>query len=125
MHVNIVPSFTDFALQIAIREAKRQNKDYQQFAISTLGSVAAASKATSKIDWHKEVLPIVEPVIEDMVTSYSEKMDVDGRDAYLEDKRRENTLVGCIEAVEKSFIPTADMAASGKLIERHISRKTC
>jgi hypothetical protein len=47
-------------------------------------------------------------VIEEMVSSYLEKMDVDGRDAYLEDKRREKTLVGCIESLEKSFVPASE-----------------
>jgi proteasome component ECM29 len=102
-------------LQIAIREAKRQNKDYQQFAIPTLGTVAASFSTVTKTDWHKEVVPIVEPVIEDMVSSYLEKMDVDGRDAYLEDKRREKTLVGCIESLEKSFVPAVDAASSGEI----------
>ena len=49
-----------------------------------------------------------------MVSSYQEKMDVDGQDAYLEDKRREKTLVGCIEALEKSFVPSSSITASGK-----------
>jgi proteasome component ECM29 len=103
-------------LQIAIREAKRQNKDYQQFAIPTLGAVAAAFDAIEKIDWHKEVVPIVEPVIEEIVSSYLEKMDVDSRDAYLEDKRREKTLVGCIESLQKSLVLDADTTSSGAFL---------
>jgi hypothetical protein len=41
-----------------------------------------------------------------MVSSYLDKMDVDGRDAYLEDKRREKTLCGCIKALEQSLQAT-------------------
>ena len=100
--------------QISLREAKRQNKDYQQFAIPTLASVAGALSAAPKVDWHTEVLAIVEPVIDDMVSSYSEKMDVDGRDAYLEDKRREKTLVGCVEALERSFVPGSAKSSPGQ-----------
>jgi proteasome component ECM29 len=102
-------------LKIAIREAKRQNKDYQQFAIPTLGKVAAAFITAERVDWHKEVYTIVEPVIDDMVSSYTDKMDVDGRDAYLEDKRRERTLCGCIEALEQSFDPSAEATSSSRL----------
>ncbi|KIW03221.1 uncharacterized protein PV09_05445 [Verruconis gallopava] len=94
---------TSDIIKIALREAKRQNKTYQQFAIPALGTVAAALPRTGQVDWHKEVVAIVQPVIEDMVSSYSDKMDVDGRDAYLEDKKREATLCGCIESLEKSF----------------------
>ena len=77
-----------------------------------MGTVAAAFSTVEKTDWHKEVLPIVEPAIDDMVSTYLEKMDVDGKDAYAEDKRRENTLVGCIEALEKSFTAPASMSSS-------------
>lgn len=40
-------------------------------------------------------------------------MDLDGKDAYAEDKRREDTLVGCVEALEKSFHPAADVGDTG------------
>ena len=74
--------------------------------------MAKAFGDVDKTDWHNEVVPIVEPVIEDMVSSYLEKMDVDGKDAYAEDKRRENTLVGCIEALEKSLTLSSGYTAS-------------
>jgi proteasome component ECM29 len=103
-------------IQITIREAKRQNKDYQRYAIPTLGKVAAAFSTAEKVDWYKEVHGIVEPVIDDQVSSYMDKMDVDGRDAYLEEKRREKALCGCIESLEQSFLPGSESTSSRKFV---------
>ncbi len=103
-------------MQIAIREAKRQNKDYQRYAIPALGKVATAFNTAEKVDWYKEVHGIVEPVIDDQISSYIDKMDVDGRDAYLEDKRREKTLCVCIESLEQSLLPGSESTSSRKSV---------
>lgn len=67
------------------------------------------------MDWNNEVAAIVEPVVETLVSTYMDKMDVDGRDAYLEDRRREQSLSGCVEALEQSFNPAAaTVSSSGK-----------
>lgn len=60
-------------LQIATREAKRQNAAYRPHGIRALGNVA---KARSDIDMSASVLEIVGPLLQDETDS--DAMDVDG-----------------------------------------------
>jgi len=60
-------------VQIAIREAKRQNDGYRQHSVKCLGQIC---RARDDIDISGSVLEVVEPLLEE--SSQAEPMDVDG-----------------------------------------------
>ena len=64
-------------MQVAIREAKRQNLGYRGHALKCLGRVAAAR---TDIDMSDVVCDIASPMLEEMVQSDNDidKMEVDG-----------------------------------------------
>lgn len=64
-------------LQIAIREAKRQNAGYRQHSIKALGQVALALK---DFDGFQAVIDIVEPVLS-RSTDDDNAMEVDDADS--------------------------------------------
>ena len=59
--------------QIAIREAKRQNKGYRQHSVKALGQIALALTDT---DMHKAITEIVSPLLSSETDG--EAMEVDG-----------------------------------------------
>jgi proteasome component ECM29 len=69
------------AMQIAVREAKRQNVAYRPHAIKALAEVAAARR---DVDMSAIVLEIVAPLIDEQLQD--DPMDVDG------DKAKTSTL---------------------------------
>jgi proteasome component ECM29 len=60
------------AMQIAVREAKRQNAAYRPHAVKALAQIAEARR---DIDMHATVMGVVKPLIDD--DSESDPMDVD------------------------------------------------
>lgn len=61
------------ALQIAVREAKRQNVAYKPHAVKALAQVAAARR---DIDMSETVLGVIAPLIDE--ETQGDPMDVDG-----------------------------------------------
>lgn len=64
------------AMQIAVREAKRQNAAYRPHAVKALAQVAEARR---DIDMHATVMDVIKPLIDD--DSESDPMDVDKDDS--------------------------------------------
>ena len=60
-------------IQIAIREAKRQNNAYRQHSVRCLGQIC---RARDDVDISGPVLEVVEPLLEE--SEPGEPMDVDG-----------------------------------------------
>lgn len=60
-------------MQIAVREAKRQNVVYRPHAVKALAQVGEARR---DIDMHETVMGVVKPLIEE--DSENDPMDVDG-----------------------------------------------
>lgn len=60
------------AMQIAVREAKRQNAAYRPHAVKALAQVGEARR---DIDMHETVMGVVKPLIDD--DSENDPMDVD------------------------------------------------
>ncbi|TLD39235.1 Tryptophan-tRNA ligase [Venturia nashicola] len=92
-------------VKIALREAKRQNKQYQQHAIPTLGKIAAAFKTIETTDWNKEVFDIVSPLVTDLTSEDDDAMDVDAGNGKKDGKLRDQILVGAVEALQLSLDP--------------------
>lgn len=63
-------------MQIAVREAKRQNVGYRQYSVKCLGQIC---RARVDVDISGTVFEIVEPLLK--VSGDGEPMDVDGEDA--------------------------------------------
>lgn len=66
-------------LQIAIREAKRQNVAYRQHAIKALGQIGAAR---TDVDMSDAVFEVVEPLLQASIEGNDDeqRMDVDGEE---------------------------------------------
>jgi len=62
-------------VQIALREARRRNEAYRQYAIPSLGKIAELMQAVEMFD---AVFEITRPVIEELTSNDGEAMDVDG-----------------------------------------------
>ncbi|KAK3071415.1 hypothetical protein LTS18_014863 [Coniosporium uncinatum] len=83
--------------KIIVREAKRQNAGYRQYAIRDLGKVSAAR---TDIDMSQTVLEIVESVVEELaVAKDDDAMEIDGGDAAKDEKVRDKTLAGAAESL--------------------------
>lgn len=110
-------------LQIILREAKRQNKLYQQSSIPALGRIAAALKKNESIDWYTETLSIVSKLVEDLTTKDDDAMEVDAGSGKNDDRTRDMILTGAIEALQSSFNPTSK-SADGELGTSHLMNLT-
>jgi proteasome component ECM29 len=66
------------ALQIAVREAKRQNDAYRPHAVKALAQVAAARR---DIDMHETVMAVVTPLLDEDVEGDPMDVDKDGSKA--------------------------------------------
>lgn len=91
--------------QISLREAKRQNKQYQQHAIPALGKIAEAFKIIETTDWNKEVGDIVSPLVNDLTSEDEDAMDVDAGNGKKDGKLRDQILAGAVQALQLSFDP--------------------
>lgn len=69
--------------RVIVREAKRQNTTYRQYALGALGQVAAAR---TDMDMSETVMDIVEPVVEELTATSVDAMEVDGESKVRDDK---------------------------------------
>jgi hypothetical protein len=92
--------------QIILREAKRQNKAYQQASIPALGQIAKALERTDSVDWYEKTLSIVSALVEDLTTKDEDAMEIDAGKDKNDDRTRNKLLVGAIEALQRSFNPS-------------------
>jgi proteasome component ECM29 len=65
-------------MQIAVREAKRQNATYRPHAVKALAQVADARR---DIDMHETVMGVVKPLLDEDVDSDPMDVDKDGSKA--------------------------------------------
>lgn len=103
-----------------IREAKRQNKAYRQFAVRALGQVAAARDDT---DMSLTVLEIAENVISELTDNIDEdnKMDVDGEDKTKNAKSKELTLAGTVKTVLDAIHPSLLKESTSERVSKALS----
>nr|POE63451.1 proteasome component ecm29 [Quercus suber] len=108
------PTVAGSILKIAVREAKRQNARYQQYAIKCLGQVA---RARVDVDLSETVFDIALPLIVD--ADDNGEMDVDKNPNSDEDKFKDETVAASIEAMFASINPSA---APGSRMTLQLSR---
>lgn len=60
--------------QIALREARRRNERYRQYAIPSLGKIA---ELMQDVDMFDAIFGITQPVIEQLISTENDAMDVD------------------------------------------------
>ncbi|KAF2759252.1 ARM repeat-containing protein [Pseudovirgaria hyperparasitica] len=80
--------------KIILREARRNNKVYQQAALPSLGKVAVAR---TDIDMSADVFNIIDSLVEEYTAADEDAMDVDGAKNMSSSQIRENMLIGCIK----------------------------
>lgn len=96
-----VPKVAEGITKMTVREAKRQNADYRQYAIRALGQIAAAR---TDIDMSSAVLEIVEPIIEELTSRDYDAMEVDdAKSTANNEKLRDRTLAAGVEALQDSI----------------------
>ncbi|KAF2671482.1 ARM repeat-containing protein [Microthyrium microscopicum] len=125
------PAVASEMTKIMLREARRQNRDYQRHSFPVLGQFAGAR---TDLDLGEQVLEIVSPLVDDLVSA-EDSMDVDGEDK-VKDIVRDDLLAGAITSSAKSFKSTVikdndfaprfmsflDMAVKANSVQsRHVS----
>lgn len=66
-------------MQVAVREAKRQNAAYRKYAIPSLGKVALARR---DVDMSDTVFDVVNPIMEELLEKIrddADAMEIDGQ----------------------------------------------
>jgi proteasome component ECM29 len=71
------PLSLTLVLQIALREAKRQNTAYRQFSVKALAGIALARQ---DVDISDDVHDVVAPLLADASAADEDAMDIDGKD---------------------------------------------
>jgi proteasome component ECM29 len=95
--------------KIVLREAKRQNRPYQQFSYPALGRVA---NARTDLDMSGTVLEIVSETVDSLMEK-EDAMEVDGDEEKVKDSVRDEIFKGAVFAGQEAFGSLA-YASKGK-----------
>ncbi|KAK7542415.1 proteasome stabiliser-domain-containing protein [Phyllosticta citribraziliensis] len=97
--------------RIIVRESKRQNKTYRQYAFEPLGRVA---RARDDIERSWMVADIIEPTIDEYTgKGDGDEMDIDDGDGLRKDEKVRNktstsAIFALIASIQPAYLPTAD-----------------
>ncbi|KAF2422587.1 ARM repeat-containing protein [Tothia fuscella] len=101
----LLGKLTPDIVKIILREAKRQNKAYQQAAIPALGKIAQALEKSETLDWYEQTSAIVSTLVEDLTTKDEDAMEIDAGKDKNDDRTRNKLLVVAVEALQRAFNP--------------------